>query len=123
MKNLQTTLTIASIAILTLFAHYIIYSQNQIQSLRQVITLLDTSKQIEVDNVRDLIYSNQLLNQKLENKNTASYVAGIIDATQRPDHHNEIWHDGYNRGTETQIMVQESENSQKLGLPKTIKGL
>lgn len=94
-----------AIALVTVFAHYILYSQTKISALQNNIDLANTALSIEEESVRDLIYANTLLAQEKESIAAKSYVSGIVNSikSEDHDHYNKIWHDGYDRGSEVQL--------------------
>jgi len=112
MKN-----TLIFLAVLTLFGHYAIQTHFETKRLEQIIGLSDKALKIEADTIRDLMYSNRQTTERYEAEKNASYVSGVVATLTKPDHYNAIWHDGYDRGTEVQLMAQESEASQKEETP------
>jgi hypothetical protein len=106
MKN--TTPWIIVICTITLFGHYFIAAENQKSQLKLTVELSDKAIAIEGETIRDLMHANRQISQEKEAIGSERYVAGVVDALQRPDHYDAIWHDGYNRGTETEQLAQAS---------------
>ena len=98
----------AVVCALTLLGHYVIYQNNQITRLQQNISITDKAREIEGESVRDLMYANQQLQQENDRKATDAYVTGVGAALQNPDEFEKIWHAGYDRGTEVQMMAQKA---------------
>lgn len=97
----------------TLFGIYYITSQSEIRMLEQRVELGNKACEIADNQIRDLMYENQKVAQEKESSKTISYVAGAIDASvQRPDYYREIWHRGYDQGSEVKQELAESEEKQ-----------
>lgn len=77
----------------------IFFQNSRIHSLNQEVRLNIESNKIESDQVRDLLY--QLSQAQLEHKTieTKSYVEGVVSALTNPKPMSEIWHAGYDRGS------------------------
>lgn len=86
----------------TLVCHYGIHQHNQIKSLQLQVQLSDKARDIESDEVRDLMYALQASRTESESKATQGYVAGLIEFQSKPEHYTGVWHDGYDRGTEVE---------------------
>lgn len=86
----------------------ILFQQQQIHTLKQDLYLTQKAKEIEQDQSQDLMY--QLVQSKLENSSlaTKSYVAGVVESVSKPDRYFEIWHAGYDRGTQVQLDATKS---------------
>lgn len=110
---MKENLTISAL-ICTIFLHYLIYSENRIEMLKQNVTLSETARRIESEAVRDLIHTNQMLVQEKEAIGVKSYVAGVT-ASQQDKHYEKVWHEGYDRGSEVQMLVDKSKNAEGLG--------
>ena len=106
MKN--TTPWVIVICTITLFGHYFIAAENQKSQMRLTVELSDKARAIEGETIRDLMHANRQISQEKEAIGSGRYVAGVVDALQRPEHYDAIWHDGYNRGTETEQLAQAS---------------
>lgn len=96
--------------------HSYIFHQNQIELLKQTVILSEKARSIESDQVRDLMYALQTQQSEQETTATQNYVAGIVESLKRTEHYEQIWHDGYERGTEVQIYAQE--NMPVVDMPK-----
>jgi len=90
------------VCVVTLFGHAHIYTSNQTKMLKENVKLTEQARQIEHDEVRDLMFALQEERGKNEVVAAQSFVAGVVDTLNRPDHYQEIWHSGYDRGTEVQ---------------------
>lgn len=92
-------------------AQFIIYQNYKIENLNDLARFSEKARQIDQDQIRDLMYSMQNTKIEKEAANSAGFVAGAIDATNRKDVYSEIWHSGYARGSENQILMDESKES------------
>ena len=101
------------ICLVTLFGHYHLYCQNRITGLEQHVKLSEDMASIERDSVNDLMHANQQLSSELHSEKTQSYVAGAVAAIQDTDNVEQIWHAGYDRGSEVQVLAQEAQKSQE----------
>jgi hypothetical protein len=90
--------------VLVVFAifQFAIFQNYEINRLHQEIRLAQQAKQIDSDQIRDLMYT--LTNSKMEQESIGNrqFVAGVVEAVTKPDHYSEIWHNGYDRGTAIQ---------------------
>jgi hypothetical protein len=83
-----------------------------IEHLRQQVELVSQAKNIESDQVRDLM--TQLISAKSDAAaaGTQHFVSGVMAAIQSPDHYSEIWHSGYDRGTDVQNYIASLEKEE-----------
>lgn len=104
MKNNIWSLILLSTVALGL--QVMLFQHQQISSLRQELRIVQKSKEIEQDQSQELMF--QLTQAKIENSALATkyYVAGVVDAVNKPDHYSEIWHAGYDRGSASQEYSQ-----------------
>jgi hypothetical protein len=81
---------------------FVIFQNYQISRLDQEIRLAQQARQIESDQIRDLMYA--LSNAKVEQESIGNrqFVAGVIESVTKANHYAEIWHNGYDRGTANQ---------------------
>jgi hypothetical protein len=93
------------VAIATLIGHYALNNQRQMASLEVLVKAGDQKDRIQTDQIRELIYNLQQASQKNETSRNEGFIAGVIDAMQKPDHYMAIWHNGYDRGSEVQKEV------------------
>lgn len=93
---------IIAVCATTLAGHMYLYSTSRIEMLEGTVELSEKARRIESDQVRDLMYVLQQEKQENSVIESRAFVAGVVDALQRPDHHQKIWHDGYDRGAEVQ---------------------
>ncbi|MDF2421381.1 MAG: hypothetical protein OPY06_00015 [Nitrosopumilus sp.] len=110
MKNLPWILAICTG---TLAGHSYIHQQHRIHILEQNLSLSDQARKIDSDQIRDLFYANQQLNAEKESISTRSYVSGVASVIDNKEHFDKIWHDGYDRGTEVQMLAYKSEEESK----------
>lgn len=90
----------------------IIYSQNnQINTLKEIVQLNEKALKIDQDQIRDLIYLSQEEKNKSEEVATRNYVAGIIDCMNRRDYYTEVWHEGFDRGMQNKLMIEDAEKA------------
>lgn len=108
MKTSAWVIVIA--CVVTLFAHYFLYAESRIKNLEQVNLLADKALKIERDTIRDLMHSQQQLAAEKQAIATRSFVSGVLDTMERPDHYNAIWHAGYDRGNEVKDMMLEVDS-------------
>ena len=111
MKNIHYFFILLAAA--TLFGHYAIRNHYEIKRLEQVVQLSDKARQIESETIRDLMHANRRIGEQNEAEKNAAYVSGVVATINKPDHYNAIWHAGYDRGTEVQILAQSTEPPQK----------
>ena len=86
---------LASVAI-----HYYIYSENKVERLESIVEYSDRASEMV---------------------GTRNYVSGVVETLSRPEHYEQIWHDGYDRGTEVQIMASKVEKKIELVNEKETK--
>lgn len=98
---------IVLVIVVALLGHFCINQSNQIAQLKQNLNLTRESLTIESNQVRDLMYALRQSENEKNSVSTQSFVAGVLDAMQRQDHYQEIWHDGYNRGSEVQLSLDQ----------------
>lgn len=109
------------IGLLSVVAHYYIYSENKIERLESVIEYSDRAREIADDQIRDLMYELKAAKSENEMVATRNYVSGVVETIKRPEHFDQIWHDGYDRGTEVQIMASKVEKEIELVNEKETK--
>lgn len=90
------------VTVVTIVAHYGINLHNRVHQMEMLVKLNGERERIQNDQIQELISLVHNNNQKVESAKTEGYVAGVIDATNRPDHYQAVWHNGYDRGTEVQ---------------------
>lgn len=106
---MKTLPWIIVICIATLAGHSYIHQKSQIDSLEQNLSLSSQARTIDADQIRDLLYTVQKLNTEKESISTKSYVAGVASVLDNKEHINKIWHDGYDRGADTQMLAYKKE--------------
>lgn len=100
MKSYQ--ISFVSSVLLFLALQVVLYQYFYINRLEQEVRLAQKAKDIDSDNIRDILYE---LNQaKTENQFLGSkqFVAGVVEAIAKPERYSEIWHSGYDRGASVQ---------------------
>lgn len=107
---------LASVAI-----HYYIYSENKVERLESVIEYSDRAREIADDQIRDLMYELKIAKSESEMVGTRNYVSGVVETLSRPEHYEQIWHDGYDRGTEVQILASSVDKKTRLVSEKETK--
>lgn len=98
---------IIAVCATTLAGHMYLYSTQKVETLKQTIELSEKARQIENDQVRDLMYALQQERNKIDSAKTQSFVAGVVDCLQNKDAYQKVWHAGYDRGTEVQMLAQQ----------------
>jgi len=93
------------------FVQSLLHQNNKINLLQEVEK---KSKQIDQEQIRDLMYELQNLKNEKSAFNSASFVAGIIEGMNKKDQYDQIWHSGYERGTQNQILVDESKSNKQV---------
>lgn len=80
----------------------ILFQHAHITTLQQNLQLSHRAKEIESDQVVDLV--NQLAQTRLEQSinDVKQFVAGVVATVNKPDHYSEVWHAGYDRGAAVQ---------------------
>jgi hypothetical protein len=111
MKNIHYFFILLAAA--TLFGHYAIRNHYETKRLEQIVQLSDKARQIEAETIRDLMHANRRLGEQHEAEKNAAYVSGVVSTIQQPDHASAIWHAGYDRGTEVQILAQTLPDPEK----------
>jgi hypothetical protein len=110
MKNLPWIFCFGTvICIGTLAGHSYIYQQNQIEVLKANLSLSDKAREIDADQIRDLLHINQQLNLEKDAFTAQAYVSGALSVLDNKEHIEKIWHNGYDRGTEVQNLAYKSE--------------
>jgi len=93
---------IVVVCVTTLAGHVLIQNHSRVKLLEETVKLSEQARKIEHDEVRDLMYALQQEKGNNEAIAMKSFVAGVVDNMKRPDYYNEIWHAGYDRGSENQ---------------------
>jgi len=107
-KNREWHWFIVCTAILTLAAHYCFYIYQKTDQLEMQLRLASQKERIDNDQIRDLIYDKIDLVREKDSMKAQGYVAGLLDGIKRENYWNEVWHDGYNRGSEIRQQIAES---------------
>lgn len=120
MKNTQTIPWI--ITIICIGAYF--YQQNYIEILKENLLITNQARKIDADQIRDLLFANQQLCAENESIATRSYVSGVVSVINNKEHFEEIWHDGYDRGTEVQMLAYQAKlNQNELNSKSEVKKL
>lgn len=96
MKNLNPWIVSVAIAFFSLQVMFAMYFE--ISRLNFRLELAEKSKSIATDQIDELMYIVTNLRTEKESTGTQSFVAGVVEAVEKKDYYNAIWHDGYNRG-------------------------
>lgn len=104
---------IVLVCVVTIFGHVVINYQKENSDLKREIVLIQKAKDIESDQVRDLMYSLQNEQSKNESIASRNFVHGVVEALNRPDYYQKIWHAGYTRGTDTQMLADKLTNKKE----------
>lgn len=107
----MNTRSVAAIVFLVSFLQIGIYQWTEIQSLRREIRLLNEAKDILEDQSRDLAMTVTKLTSENDSVATKNFVLGVVSANKSPELYNSVWHDGYERGTQTNQQYTTSEVS------------
>ena len=67
--------------------------------------IVSQAKNIESDQVLDLMMQLSSAKSEAAAAGTQHFVSGVMAAIQSPDHYSEIWHNGYDRGTEVENYI------------------
>ncbi len=94
----------------TLVAHYGINLNNRLYQMEMLVKLNDERERIQNDQVQELLSAVQNSTQKIEAARTEGFVSGVVNATNKPDHYQAIWHNGYDRGA---LVQKDAESVQK----------
>lgn len=88
-----------------------LYQNHRIKSLQDLVSLDFKARQIDQDQIRDLMFQLQMANSEKQAASSASFVAGVVDSINRKDYYAEVWHNGFDRGSQNQVMIdQEKKN-------------
>jgi hypothetical protein len=79
----------------------------EIRRLRDELRITKSAQKIADDQIRDISYELQQARVTAEADHTRWFVAGVVSAVEKPDRYTEIWHAGYDRGTEVQRVANE----------------
>lgn len=109
---------IIAVCATTLAGHMYLYSTHKVETLKQTVELSEKARQIENDQVRDLMFALRESQDKDNVRQTQSYVAGIVDCLQNKDAYQKVWHAGYDRGTEVQMLAQQGVKPEETELTK-----
>jgi len=103
---MKKTVSICSaICMVTLFGHYVVYSQSRISDLEMTLEISNQKHTIANDQIRDLMYVVRDQSNTNNYEKQSGFVAGLLEGVQKKDHYMTIWHDGYNRGGEVLDMM------------------
>jgi len=103
---------IIAVCAMTLAGHVYLDSTQRIEVLKGNVELSEKARSIESDQIRDLMYALQQEQQENSIIEARAFVSGVVDSLKRPDHYQKIWHAGYDRGTEVQMMAEQSQKTE-----------
>jgi hypothetical protein len=92
-------------SIVILLAQVIVTQWTWIEHLKQQVELVNQAKNIESDQVRDLMMQLSSAKSDASAAGTQHFVSGVMAAIQSPDHYSEIWHAGYDRGSDVENYI------------------
>ena len=101
-------LFIASVAIATLALHFGIYAFTKADSLQMQLNIAQQKEKIDNDQIRDLLYQTKDQEREKDSAKAQGYLAGIMEGIIRKDYWSQVWHEGYNRGSEVREQIAES---------------
>lgn len=99
------------VVILVLGSQVVVSQWAEITSLKRELRLAEKAKEIEGDQIRDLLYQLSQFRADADFAGNKQFVLGVVEAVTHPDRYNEVWHAGYDRGTANQKYVDESPTS------------
>jgi len=91
----------------------IVFQYGQISSLKQEIQISNKMKQIDQDQIRDLLYEISKKNQDVQSIAVTNYVSGVVDSLNKKDYYYEIWHDGFDKGFANKELIDEIDQKSK----------
>lgn len=111
---MKTNLLAIAVAFFSLQFSAFMFFENL--SLKREIRISEKSKEIANDQINDLMYTISNLRGEKDFVATQQFVAGVVEATQNKDHFSQIWHDGYDRGSNVaeyarQVEIQAKNDS------------
>ncbi|NBU73213.1 MAG: hypothetical protein EBS53_17545 [Bacteroidetes bacterium] len=83
----------------------------ELNRLHTATAVNNSATRISDEQIRDLMYELQQARITEEAEKTKWFVAGVVAATARPDHYNEVWHAGYDRGQSVQAQADALDKS------------
>lgn len=102
----RTLAVYVGLLVATLAVHYGLYLNQRVYQMEMLVKLSGERERIQNDQVQELLSMTQHTNQRVESARTEGFVAGIVDGTNKPDHYQAVWHNGYDRGTAVQKDVE-----------------
>ena len=82
---------------------------SRIETLQFETRLLRDAARIDESQIQELMWMADNANRSLEGEKTRSFLAGVTQAQLDPQY-SEIWHSGYDRGTQVAAESQKSDN-------------
>jgi len=85
-----------------LVAQIFLMQQFRINSLYEKLSIVEKCKEIEKDQSDDLAYQLYQMKTQDQYSTLKGFISGVGSVLKKPDHFEQIWHDGYDRGVATQ---------------------
>jgi len=92
-------------SIVIVLVQVIVTQWTWIEHLKQQVELVSKAKDIESDQVLDLMIQLSSAKSETASAGTQHFVSGVMAAIQSPDHYSEVWHAGYDRGSEVEDYI------------------
>lgn len=90
----------------------IVYQYSLINSLKQEMQISNKMKQIDEDQIRDLLYEINKINTDTQTIAVTNYVAGVVDSISKKDYYYEIWHNGFDKGFANKEMIDDMDKKE-----------
>jgi hypothetical protein len=90
----------------------ILYQNGLIGSLKQEIQISNKIKQIDEDQIRDLLYEINKINTDTQTIAVTNYVSGVVDSINKKDYYYEIWHNGFDKGFDNKQMIDDMDKKE-----------
>lgn len=87
----------------------IIYQNYRIQILSDVVEINKKARQLDQDQIRDLMFEIQSVKSQNQSIAMTNFVAGVVDSINKKDYYSEIWHAGFSQGMQNQFDIDESK--------------
>ncbi len=92
-----------------LFAALGLYQTWRIDCLQFETRMLRDAARIDASQIRELMWLTDNANRSVEGEKTRAFLAGVTQAQLDPEFR-EVWHSGYDRGTQVAAESQKSAN-------------
>jgi len=109
MKTEISTASFVSGAAIFALAQIAAWQWCEIGSLKRELRLHESAKMIADDQIRELEMNVNTLTSERDSVAEQSFVRGVIEAFNKPNYYNSVWHDGYNNAMQVQKYVTSEE--------------